>query len=94
MPLPQEGGIGVVHKNMPIEAQAREVRAVKKYETGVIRDPITISPGRTVAELLALTMEHRISGVPVVEDGRLAGIVTARDVRFEKAPRCQGSGMS
>ena len=82
--IAQEGGIGVVHKNMPIEAQAREVRAVKKYETGIIRDPITIEPGRTVAELLALTQDNRISGVPVVEDGKLAGIVTARDVRFEK----------
>ena len=82
--IAQEGGIGVVHKNMPIEAQAREVRAVKKYETGIIRDPITIEPGRTVAELLALTQENRISGVPVVEGGKLAGIVTARDVRFEK----------
>ena len=80
----QEGGIGVVHKNMSIDAQSREVRAVKKYETGIIRDPITISPNRTVAELLALTQEHGISGVPVVEGDRLVGIVTARDVRFEK----------
>ena len=82
--IAQEGGIGVVHKNMPIDNQAREVRAVKKYETGIIRDPITIEPGRTVADLLALTLEHKISGVPVVEHGKLAGIVTARDVRFEK----------
>ena len=82
--IAQEGGIGVVHKNLSIEAQAREVRAVKKYETGIIRDPIIIHPERTVAELLALTQEHRISGVPVVEGGKLAGIVTARDVRFEK----------
>ena len=80
----QEGGIGVVHKNMSIDAQSREVRAVKKYETGIIRDPITIGPNRTVADLLALTQEHGISGVPVVEGTRLAGIVTARDVRFEK----------
>ena len=82
--IAQEGGIGVVHKNMTIDAQAREVRAVKKYETGIIRDPITIEPHRTVADLLALTLEHKISGVPVVEGGKLAGIVTARDVRFEK----------
>ena len=80
----QEGGIGIVHKNMGIEAQAREVRAVKKFEAGVIRDPITISPSRTVADLLGLTQEHGISGVPVVEGDRLVGIVTARDVRFEK----------
>ncbi len=82
--MAQEGGIGVVHKNMTIEAQAREVRAVKKYETGIIRDPITIEPTRTVADLLALTQDNRISGVPVVEAGRLVGIVTARDIRFEK----------
>ena len=80
----QEGGIGIVHKNMGIEAQAREVRAVKKFEAGVIRDPITIGPSRTVADLLGLTQEHGISGVPVVEGDRLVGIVTARDVRFEK----------
>ena len=79
----QEGGIGIVHKNMPLDAQAREVRAVKKFESGVIRDPIVIHPEATVRELLALTAEHRISGVPVVRDTDLVGIVTARDIRFE-----------
>jgi len=82
--IAQEGGVGIVHKNMPIEAQAREVRAVKKYESGIIRDPITIHPDRTVAELIELTMEHRISGVPVVEGNNLVGIITGRDVRFER----------
>jgi IMP dehydrogenase len=82
--LAQEGGIGIVHKNMPVEAQAREVRAVKKFESGIIRDPITIHPERTVADLLELTMEHRISGVPVVEGNALVGIITSRDVRFER----------
>jgi len=82
--LAQEGGIGIVHKNMSIEAQAREVRAVKKFESGIIRDPITIHPDRTVAELIELTMEHKISGVPVVEGSKLVGIVTGRDVRFER----------
>ena len=82
--MAQEGGMGVVHKNMTIDRQAREVRAVKKYETGIIRDPITIGPDQTVSDLLALTQEHGISGVPVVEAGRLAGIVTGRDIRFEK----------
>jgi IMP dehydrogenase len=82
--LAQEGGIGVVHKNMSIEQQAREVRAVKKYESGIIRDPITIRPERTVAELIELTLEHKISGVPVVEGRELVGIITGRDVRFEK----------
>ncbi len=88
--LAQEGGIGIVHKNMPLETQAREVRAVKKFESGVIRDPITIRPDATVRELIELTHEHRISGVPVVaaqgngsDSGELVGIVTARDIRFE-----------
>ena len=81
--IAQEGGLGIVHKNMSIEQQAREVRSVKKYETGIIRDPITIHPDKTVRQLFELTQEHKISGVPVVEDGRLIGIVTSRDVRFE-----------
>ena len=80
--LAQEGGIGIVHKNMSIDAQARSVRAVKKYETGIIRDPITIAPEQTVAELVALTTDHDISGVPVVRDRELVGIVTNRDIRF------------
>jgi IMP dehydrogenase len=81
--LAQEGGIGIVHKNLSIEQQAREVRAVKKFESGIIRDPITIGPDRTVGELLALTREHDISGVPVVRGPDLVGIVTSRDIRFE-----------
>jgi len=81
--IAQEGGIGIVHKNMSVEQQAREVRAVKKYESGIIRDPVTIAPDRTIHELYATTMEHGISGVPVVEGNRLLGIVTSRDVRFE-----------
>ncbi len=80
----QEGGIGIVHKNMSIENQAREVRAVKKHESGIIRDPITIRPDETVAKLIELTLEHKISGVPVVEGDALVGIVTGRDVRFER----------
>lgn len=81
--IAQEGGIGIIHKSMTIERQAREVRAVKKYESGVIKDPITITPDATVRELLALTREHAISGVPVVNGEELVGIVTSRDVRFE-----------
>ena len=83
--MAQEGGVGIVHKNMGIEAQAREVQDVKKFETGVIRDAVTIHPERTVRELLELTMERQISGVPVVEEGKLVGIVTSRDVRFERS---------
>jgi IMP dehydrogenase len=81
--IAQEGGIGIVHKSMALEAQSREVRAVKKFESGIIRDPITITPERTVGELLALTREHHISGVPVVSGEELVGIVTSRDIRFE-----------
>ncbi|MCY4276282.1 MAG: IMP dehydrogenase [Gammaproteobacteria bacterium] len=83
--LAQEGGIGVIHKNMSIDAQAREVQRVKKYEAGIIRDPITIGPNASVGELLQLTSEHRISGVPVTDGSELVGIVTHRDVRFEKS---------
>jgi IMP dehydrogenase len=81
--MAQEGGIGVVHKNMTMESQAREVRSVKKFESGIIRDPITIEPDRTVGELLELMREHNISGVPVVRAKDLLGIVTSRDIRFE-----------
>jgi IMP dehydrogenase len=81
--LAQEGGIGIVHKNMTAERQAAEVRAVKKYESGVITDPITVGPNITIGEVLALTRANRISGVPVVDGNQLIGIVTSRDLRFE-----------
>lgn len=81
--IAQEGGIGIIHKSMTIERQAREVRSVKKFESGVIRDPITISPDATVRQLIELTRENNISGVPVVKGEELLGIVTSRDVRFE-----------
>lgn len=82
--LAQEGGIGIIHKNMSIDEQARQVRKVKKFESGVVKDPITIQPNITVRELLQLTQSHNISGMPVVEGEQLVGIVTNRDVRFEK----------
>ncbi|MBK1694132.1 IMP dehydrogenase [Chromatium weissei] len=78
-----EGGIGIIHKNMNAERQAREVLAVKKYESGIIRNPITVMPNISVGEVLALTHAHNISGVPVTENGKLVGIVTGRDLRFE-----------
>ncbi|MCW8196572.1 IMP dehydrogenase [Proteobacteria bacterium 005FR1] len=81
--LAQEGGIGIVHKSMTIEQQAMEVRAVKKFEAGVVKDPITIDANATIRDLVALTKQHNISGVPVLEGGDLVGIVTGRDVRFE-----------
>lgn len=82
--LALEGGIGIVHKNMNAEHQAREVLAVKKYESGIIRDPITVTPETSIGEVMQLTHAHNISGVPVVtSDGQLDGIVTGRDLRFE-----------
>ena len=81
--LAQEGGIGIIHKNMSPDEQARAVRSVKKFESGVIRDPITTSPETSIGDILALTREHGISGVPVVDGDLLVGIVTSRDLRFE-----------
>jgi IMP dehydrogenase len=81
--MAQEGGLGVIHKSMTIEQQAREVRLVKKFESGVVRDPITISSKATINELIALIKENKISGMPVMDGGELVGIVTSRDVRFE-----------
>jgi len=81
--LAQEGGIGIIHKNMPVEKQAQEVRRVKKYESGIITDPIVTAPTTTIREVLALTRAHHISGVPVVAGEDLVGIVTSRDLRFE-----------
>ena len=81
--LAQEGGIGIVHKNMTAEQQANEVRKVKKFESGVIKDPISVSPDVSIREVLELTRAHDISGVPVVEGEQLVGIVTHRDLRFE-----------
>ncbi|KAA3633057.1 MAG: IMP dehydrogenase [Proteobacteria bacterium] len=81
--MAQEGGIGVIHRNMSPEAQAREVARVKKFESGVIKDPITVSRSTTVRDVLDLTRRKQISGVPVVDDDKLVGIVTSRDLRFE-----------
>ncbi len=82
--MAQEGGIGVVHKNMNLERQAEQVRIVKKYEAGVIKDPITVDPNTTIKDVLEITHRHNISGVPVVDGDELVGIVTARDLRFER----------
>jgi IMP dehydrogenase len=82
--LAQEGGLGIIHKNMTAERQAAEVRAVKKYESGVITEPVVVPPDMSIGEVLKLTRANRISGVPVVDKGQLVGIVTSRDLRFEK----------
>jgi len=81
--IAQEGGIGIIHKNMTPEGQARMVRAVKKFESGVIKDPISVPPNMSIRDVLALTRSHNISGVPVVQGEDLVGIVTSRDLRFE-----------
>lgn len=81
--LAQEGGLGVIHKNMSPERQAAEVRKVKKFESGVIGEPITVGPETTIREVLDITRAHRISGVPITHAGKLVGIVTSRDLRFE-----------
>ena len=81
--LAQEGGIGIIHKNMTVAEQTEQVRRVKKFESGVVKDPITIDHTATIAELIELTRANGISGVPVMKDGDLTGIVTRRDLRFE-----------
>ncbi|HTW52352.1 MAG TPA: IMP dehydrogenase, partial [Stellaceae bacterium] len=86
--MAQAGGLGVVHRNMPIDQQAAEVRKVKKFEAGMVVNPVTIHPDETLADALALMAHHKISGIPVVEHGgKLAGILTNRDVRFADNPR-------
>ena len=82
--LSELGGIGIIHKNLSIEAQATEVRKVKKYESGIVRDPITIRSDNEVGELVQLTKELNISGMPVVDNGALVGIVTSRDFRYQE----------
>jgi IMP dehydrogenase len=84
--LAENGGIGIIHKNNSIEEQARLVKAVKKYESGVVRDPTTIKSTKTIEELMQLTNELSISGMPVVDDGKLMGIVTSRDFRYADNP--------
>ncbi len=81
--MAQEGGIGIIHKNMSIEAQAAQVRQVKRFESGVVLEPITITPDTTIKEVRELTARHGISGLPVVDRDGLVGIVTKRDIRFE-----------
>ncbi|MBC7415611.1 MAG: IMP dehydrogenase [Herminiimonas sp.] len=82
--MAQEGGIGIVHKNLTPKEQAREITKVKRFESGVVRDPITIPPTMTIREVIALSQQHGISGFPVVEGRKLVGIITNRDLRFEE----------
>src|SRR5258708_15631336 len=82
--IAQMGGIGLIHRNLSIEEQAAEVETVKKYETGMIVDPITVSPEQKIGEAVAVMERFRVSGLPVVSEGRLVGILTNRDLRFER----------
>ncbi|MBC7532970.1 MAG: IMP dehydrogenase [Oligoflexus sp.] len=84
--MAQSGGIGIVHKNFSIEDHAEEIRQVKKSESGIVKDPVTISPTQTVADVLTIMKREKFSGFPVVDQGRLVGIITGRDLRFEKNP--------
>jgi IMP dehydrogenase len=81
--MAQEGGIGIIHKNFTPQLQAAEVAKVKRFESGVLRDPMTVNPEQTVREVIALQREHKISGFPVIKAGKVVGIVTNRDLRFE-----------
>src|SRR5579863_6459690 len=82
--MAQMGGVGIIHKNLTPAEQAREVAKVKRFESGVVRDPITVPPQMKVRDVIALSRQHGISGFPVVEGAQLVGIVTNRDLRFEK----------
>jgi IMP dehydrogenase len=82
--IAQEGGLGIIHKNFPPAAQAAEVAKVKRFESGVLRDPMTVAPEMTVRDVIALQQQHKISGFPVVKQGKVVGIVTNRDLRFER----------
>jgi len=82
--IAQEGGIGIVHKNLTAREQAREVSKVKRFESGVVRDPITIPPTMKIRDVIALSEQHGISGFPVVEGSSLVGVITNRDLRFEE----------
>ncbi|MDR1528966.1 MAG: IMP dehydrogenase [Burkholderiales bacterium] len=81
--MAQEGGIGILHKNMTPEEQANKVAKVKRFESGIVKDPVVVSPSMKVSDVLAITQKYKISGLPVIDDGRVVGIVTNRDLRFE-----------
>ena len=82
--MAQEGGIGIIHKNMSPEEQARCVSKVKRHESGVVKDPVTVSPDLLIKEVVARSRKYKISSLPVIENGQLVGLVTNRDLRFEE----------
>jgi IMP dehydrogenase len=85
--MAQAGGIGIIHKNLSVEDQAEEVRLVKKSESGIVKDPVTVSPDATIGDVTLIMKREKFSGFPVVENGRLVGIITGRDLRFERNPK-------
>ena len=86
--MAQSGGLGVIHKNLPAEAQAGELEKVKRYESGIVYKPVTVNPDMTIAQVRAMKEKHNISGLPVVDaENFVVGIVTNRDMRFEKKPQ-------
>ena len=85
--LAPEGGLGIIHKNLTPSEQAAEVKTVKKYESGVITEPVTVSPEMTIRDVMALREKYNISGMPVVKGNELIGLVTSRDVRFESGQK-------
>ncbi|WP_454932697.1 IMP dehydrogenase, partial [Actinomyces oricola] len=89
--MARQGGIGILHRNLPIESQAQQVRRVKRSESGMVSDPVTVGPNATIAELDSLCGHYKVSGLPVVEeDGSLLGIITNRDLRFVPRARIYG----
>ena len=82
--MAQEGGIGIIHKNMSVERQARAVANVKRYESGVVKDPVTITPDTLIGDLIGPGRKYKVSSLPVLENGKVVGLVTNRDLRFER----------
>jgi len=91
--MAQSGGMGVIHRNLDLDEQARQVRRVKRFESGIVYNPVTLTPEQTLADAKALQERYRVTGFPVVQDGRVVGIVTNRDMRFATDPKTPVSAM-
>ena len=91
--MAQSGGMGVIHRNLDLDEQARQVRRVKRFESGIVYNPVTLTPEQTLADAKALQERYRVTGFPVVQDGRVIGIVTNRDMRFATDPKTPVSAM-
>jgi IMP dehydrogenase len=91
--MAQSGGMGVIHRNLDLDEQARQVRRVKRFESGIVYNPVTLTPEQTLSDAKALQERYRVTGFPVVQDGRVVGIVTNRDMRFATDPKTPVSAM-